>query len=214
MSRKIAVGCLMVLGLCQTLPAQALPKMPIVDAKETLLFYNDTPVAKEFKKRRLLELPTFDKIGIGNYHVQYRLDQGKKLLIWMYVEYEPPLVDEVVLFVTPAAPADLSYDKALKLLALVYKDSNTGVAAYDDFKAIKPVNRLKYDGELYLLGDSYGYKASVHRGGFELSILRMDRFKPVFNMVKSRLPKPPVKPIPMPTIAPTPKPTPLPRIGF
>lgn len=211
--------------LCLSAPAWALPGMEITSAKNTLLSRKNTPVGNEFKHRRLSDLPTFDKLGVGNYHAQYRLDNNQKLMIWMYVESAPPTVDEVVLYVTPATPKDATFARALKLVDIVYTESNSGSQVVKDFKAAKDKQHLNqykkpmttfeekslipkgYDGYAYYLGDLFGYKVGFHKGGMEVSIYRKDIFKALIDDIKRRrypesppdaAPPPPLPPLPTP----------------
>lgn len=208
-------------------PALALPKMDIVSAKASLYKRKNTPAGAEFNNRRIKDLPAFDKLGIGNYYALYQLDQGKKLQIWMYVESAPPEVDEVLLRVSPASPADVTPARAAGLLQVVYGDSLSGSRVIDDFKAAqtrKIKNQYKldtktyqhgsllptaYDGGLYYVGNSYGYKVVYHKGGFEIKILRKDYMEKWVMETKRRKypdPLPPAKPTPKPPPAATPRP--------
>ncbi len=208
-------------------PALALPKMDIASAKATLYKRNSTPSAREFINRRIKDLPAFDKLGIGNYYALYQLDQGQKLQIWMYVEASPPEVDEVLLRVSPASPSDVTPARAQGLLNLVYGESLTGSRVIDDFKSAlthKIKNQYKedtktyqhgsllpssYDGGLYYVGNSYGYKVVYHKGGFEISLQRKDYLeKWVMDTKKRKFPDPlpAAKPTPTPPPAPTPRP--------
>jgi hypothetical protein len=195
-------------------PAFALPKMEVSAAKAALYSRQPTPTAREFNQRRIVDLPSFDKIGIGNYHAEYRLDNGKKLMVWMYVESEPPLVDEVVLYVTPANTKDTTHARAIQLVDLVYRESNAGSYVIDDFKKAKksPIP-MSYDGGMYFLGDIFGYKVSYNRGGLEVGIYRLDHFKLLVKDIENRVvPKP--APTPKPTPKPTPVPTPIPKVKW
>lgn len=208
-------------------PALALPKMDIASAKATLYKRNNTPRAREFNNRRVKDLPAFDKLGIGNYYALYQLDQGKQLQIWMYVEASPPEVDEVLVRVSPASPADVTPARAAGLLNLVYADSSAGARVIEDFKMaqtrkIKNQYRLDtktyqhgsllptaYDGGLYYVGNSFGYKVAYHKGGFEITIQRKEYLENWVMATKRRKfpdPLPPAKPTPTPPPAPTPRP--------
>jgi hypothetical protein len=219
--------------LCLSAPAWALPGMEITSAKNTLLSRKPTPVGNEFKHRRVSDLPSFDKLGVGNYHAQYRLDNGRKLMIWMYVESAPPIVDEVVLYVTPATPKDATFARALKLVELVYAESNSGSQIVKDFKDAKDkkhLNKYKmematydgsekslipkgYDGYAYYLGDLYGYKVGFHKGGMEVSVYKKDVFKALIDDIKRRRYPEPLPPGPTPPPLP-PLPTPNPPIAW
>ncbi|MGE3727636.1 MAG: hypothetical protein AB7I41_18905 [Candidatus Sericytochromatia bacterium] len=217
--------------LCLSAPAWALPGMEITSAKNTLLSRKPTPVGNEFKHRRVSDLPSFDKLGVGNYHAQYRLDNGRKLMIWMYVESAPPIVDEVVLYVTPATPKDATFEKALKLVDIVYTESNSGSQVVKDFKEAKDKKHLNvhknpmltfedkslipkgYDGYAYYLGDLFGYKVGFHKGGMEVSIYRKDVFKALIDDIKKRRYPDPPPDAPTPPPLP-PLPTPHPPIAW
>jgi hypothetical protein len=208
-------------------PVWALPGMEITAAKNTLLSRKPTPEGNEFKQRRVSDLPSFDKLGVGNYFAQYRLDQGHKLMIWMYVESQPPAVDEVVLFVTPATAKDANFARALKLIELIYADSNSGSQVVTDFKMAKDKKHMNkfnlatqtfeersllpksFDNSLYYLGDLYGYKVGLHRGGLEITISRKDALKAFVDEVKMRrYPDPLPAPTPPPPLPPLPTPHP------
>ena len=207
--------------------ALALPKMDIASAKATLYKRSSTPTAREFNNRRVKDLPAFDKLGIGNYYALYQLDQGKKLQIWMYVESGPPEVDEVLLRVSPASPADVTPARAAGLLNLVYGESLAGSRVIEDFKTaqtrkIKNQYRMdtktyqhgsliptSFDGGLYYVGNNYGYKVTYHKGGFEITVQRKEYLEKWVMDTKKRKypdPLPPAKPTPTPPPAPTPRP--------
>jgi len=207
--------------------ALALPKMDIASAKATLYKRSSTPTAREFNNRRVKDLPAFDKLGIGNYYALYQLDQGKKLQIWMYVESAPPEVDEVLLRVSPASPADVTPARAAGLLNLVYGESLAGSRVIEDFKTaqtrkIKNQYRMdtktyqhgsliptSFDGGLYYVGNNYGYKVTYHKGGFEITVQRKEYLEKWVMDTKKRKypdPLPPAKPTPTPPPAPTPRP--------
>lgn len=208
-------------------PAWALPGMDVTSAKNTLLNRKNTPVGNEFKTRRVTDLPTFDKLGVGNYHAQYRLDNGRKLMIWMYVQNAPPAVDEVVLYVTPAKPADASFARALKLVDLVYAESSAGSQIVKDFKEAKGKEHLNqykkpmltfddgsliprgYDGCLYYMGDLFGYKVGYNKGGMEITVYRKDVMKALVDDIKKRRYPDPLPPGPTaPPLPPLPTPHP------
>lgn len=225
MKKSLSLG-LAALFMTAALPAIALPKMDINQAKSTLFKRQRTATATEFNSRRIRDLPSFDRLGIGSYSAEYRLDGGKTLMVWMYVESEPPLVDEVVLYVSPAQTSDLSYDRAMKLLDLVYGESISGVRVLADFKEARK-NTTKnqynlltqtyeqgslipqsYDGSLYYLGNSFGYKVAYRKGGLQVTIRSKDYFEKLIMETKQRaFPDP----RPTPTPAPTPRPTPTPH---
>lgn len=230
--------CLSVLALVAALgalaspPAGALPKMEINAAKGTLYNRQPTPKSREFNSRRVRDLPSFDRLGIGNYYAEYRLDGGKKLQVWMYVESAPPTVDEVVLFVSPATPKDLTPARALQLIQLVYGESRQGAQVVTDFQAApatKLLNPYKlnartfehqsllplsFDGSLYYLGNNFGYKVSYHKGGIEVGIHRKDLWQNMILDVKRRHNIPDNRPAPKPPPKPAPTPTPHPRISW
>lgn len=209
-----------------SLPATALPKMDITTAKGTLYKRQKTATGVEFNRRRVRDLPSFDKIGIGNYMAEYRLNKGQTLLIWMYVERTPPEVDEVVLHVQPASPSDVTHKRALDLLRLVYGESLTGARVIADFEqakgnTVKNKYRLdtrkyqeqsllpkQYTGALYYLGSQYGYTVNYNKGGLEVGIFKKDALEALIMDVKDQ--KYP-DPKPVPTQAPPPPPAPSPR---
>lgn len=120
------------------LPSSALPDMNIADAKGTLILRKKGALGEKFKRQRKMDIPSFNTFGIGNYHARYELDSGNWLMIWMYVEANPPTVDEVVLFVNKATPEDVTHERTLQLLTLVYGTSSTGSSVIKDFeKAIE-----------------------------------------------------------------------------
>lgn len=217
-------------ALCCTagaFPATALPKMDITSAKGTLYKRQKTATGVEFNRRRVRDLPSFDKIGIGNYMAEYRLDKGQTLLVWMYVEKTPPEVDEVVLHIHPASPSDVSHKRALDLLRLVYGESLTGSRVIADFEkakgnTVKNKYRLdtrkyqeqsllpkQYTGALYYLGSQYGYTVNYNKGGLEVGIFKKDALEALIMDVKDQKypdPKPTPKPPPPPPPAPSPRP--------
>lgn len=217
-------------ALCCTagmLPATALPKMDINSAKGTLYKRQKTATGVEFNRRRVRDLPSFDKIGIGNYMAEYRLDKGQTLLVWMYVEKTPPEVDEVVLHIHPASPGDVSHKRALDLLRLVYGESLSGSRVIADFEQAKGntvKNKYRLDtrkyqeqsllpkqhtGALYYLGNQYGYTVNYNKGGLEVGIFRKDALEALIMDVKDQKypdPKPTPKPPPPPPPAPSPRP--------
>lgn len=214
------------LVLVSTLPALALPKMEYVSARSALYRRKPTPTGVEFNSRRVRDFPSFDKLGIGNYQAEYRLDDGKKLLIWMYVESAPPQVDEVVLHVSPARREDVTHERALQLIDLVYGESNSGFGVVRDFQEAKsaeiqnayklPTRKYEhqsllpkaYDGGLYYLGTRFGYKVAYNRGGLEVNIYSREYLQTLVMDIKKRAHP---DPTPTPTPMPTPKPTPTPR---
>lgn len=219
------------LVLLSALPALALPKMEYVAARSTLFRRKPTPTGVEFNSRRTRDFPSFDKLGIGNYQAEYRLDGGKKLMIWMYVESAPPLVDEVVLHVSPARPQDVTHQRALQLLELVYGESLSGFGVVRDFQDAKtaeiqnayklPTRKYEhhsllpkaYDGGLYYLGARFGYKVAYNRGGLEVHLHSREYLQPFVMNAKARAhPDPTPTPTPMPT--PRPTPTPRPRLTW
>ncbi|MEZ0372511.1 MAG: hypothetical protein ACAI44_25695 [Candidatus Sericytochromatia bacterium] len=209
--------------------ALALPQMDITSAKATLTGRSNTATGVEFNRRRVRDQPSFDRLGIGNYYAEYKLDAGQKVGVWMYVESAPPIVDEVVTYIYPAKPKDLTFDRALKLLNIIYGESKTGARVVADFREAKGLvmlNQYKkptlryqqgsllpqgYDGALYYLGQNFGYKVSLHKGGLEVGIYRKDYWQKFIMEVKNlRYPDP--KPLPPPGPTPTPEPTPRPHI--
>ncbi|PIQ27018.1 hypothetical protein COW36_16090 [bacterium (Candidatus Blackallbacteria) CG17_big_fil_post_rev_8_21_14_2_50_48_46] len=227
MKHRILLSALL---LSLSAPAWALPGMEITSAKNTLTSRKPTPTGQEFKHRRVSDLPTFDKLGVGNYFSQYRLD-GQKLMIWMYVESAPPAVDEVVLFVTPASAKDDSFARALKLVDLVYGESNSASQVVNDLKNAQSKEHKNdqkvtmltfeeksllpkgYDGYRYYIGDLYGYKIGLHKGGFEVGIYRKDVLMAQIKDVKKRLYPDPLPPGPTPPPLP-PLPTPHPPLRW
>jgi hypothetical protein len=227
-----ALGRLSMMALCAmlctaaTLPAMALPKMDITSAKGTLYKRQKTATGVEFNRRRVRDLPSFDKIGVGNYMAEYRLDKGQTLLVWMYVEKSPPEVDEVVLHVHPANPSDVTHKRALDLLRLVYGESLTGSRVINDFEmakgnTVKNKYRLdtrkyqeqsllpkQYTGGLYYLGNQYGYTVNYNKGGLEVGIFKKEALQALIMDVKNQ--KYP-DPKPAPTAPPPPPPAPSPR---
>ncbi len=225
--KSVLMGASLLFAMPLTLaPAEALPKMDIRSAKATLYKRQRTATGVEFNRRRTMDLPSFDKIGIGNYHAQYRLDRGQKLLVWMYVESAPPEVDEVVLHIHPAKPSDVTHSRAMDLLRLVYGESLAGASVLTDFENAKGntvKNKYKLDtrtyaeqsllpkrhtGKLYYIGSKYGYTVGYNKGGMEVGIFRKERLTNLIMDVKDQ--KYP-DPKPTPTPAPTPAPTPTPR---
>lgn len=220
------------LVMAAALPALALPKMDITQAKSALFKRQDTPTAAEFNSRRVRDLPSFDKLGIGNYYAEYRLDGGKTLMVWMYVASEPPLVDEVELYVAPAKTSEFTYQRALDLVKLVYAESKTGARVVTDFEGApdhKSKNRFgldhqtfeqkslipqSYDGALYYLGDSYGYKVEYRKGGLQVTIHRKDYLEKHIDEILKLKSYPEPKPTPTPAPTPTPGPTPHPKITW
>lgn len=214
----------------QTPAANALPQMDITAAKATLTKRTATPIGTEFTLRRITDRPSFDKLGVGNYFTEYRLDAGQKVQVWMYVESAPPIVDEVVVYIYPAKASDLNFDRALKLLNIVYGTSASGSKVVQDFKEAKSGSEFKnqygtktltyqqgsllplsHNGALYYIGKSFGYKVSLHKGGFEVGIYRKDAIqKYVLDLKKRHFPDTP----PAPKATPTPRPpaTPRPKI--
>jgi len=212
--------------MAASMPALALPKMEINQAKGTLYKRQRTPTAVEFNSRRIRDLPSFDKLGTGNYFAEYRLDGGKKLMVWMYVESEPPLVDEVVLYIAPARTSDVTFERAMQLLELVYAESTAGSRVITDFQNAKKNTTqnkyklqtqtyehdylipLSFDGSLYYLGSSYGYKVDYRKGGLQVVIHPKDYLEKLIMETKERrFPDP----LPAPTPFPTPRPTPTPH---
>ena len=208
--------------LAAALPALALPKMELVSAKKALFKRDKTPTAEEFNSRRISDLPNFDRLGVGNYRATYRLDNNQTLMVWHYVEKQPPTVDETVVYITPATPADVTHARALKLLRIVYGESTSGKKVVTDFEEAKS-NEIKnkykmnaqrfedgsllpksYDGALYYLGKQFGYKVRYNKNGLEVIIYRNDVWeKFIMDTIQH-------KKYPMPTPTPTPEPTPLP----
>ncbi len=207
--------------------ATALPQMEITQAKSTLTSRQNTATGVEFNRRRVRDQPSFDRLGIGNYMAEYKLDNNQKLMVWMYVESTPPTVDEVVVYIYPAKPQDVTYDRALKLLNIVYGESRSGskvVADFRDAKNTAVLNQYKkqtlryqqasllpqnYDGGLYYLGKSFGYKVYHHNGGLQVDIRRKDALQKTVMEIKSLRypdPKPPAPAGPKPTPMPTPRP--------
>lgn len=209
--------------------AMALPQMDITQAKGTLTGRANTATGVEFNRRRVRDQPSFDRLGIGNYMAEYKLDNSQKLMVWMYVESAPPLVDEVVVYIYPAKAADVTYERALKLLNIVYGESKSGnkvVADFRDAKSAIVLNQYKkptlryqqasllpqnYDGGLYYLGKTFGYKVYHHNNGLQIDIKRKDDVQSHVMQVKSRR-YPDPKPTPPPGPKPTPTPTPRPKI--
>lgn len=209
--------------------ASALPQMDITAAKGTLTTRQKTPTAAAFLKARVRDQPSFDKLGIGNYYAEYRLNSQQQLQVWMYVESAPPLVDEVVVYIYPAKPADVSFQRAQKLLNIVYGESSTGNKVVADFTEafnLPTMNQYKkptavygpnrsllptsYDGGLYYLGKNFGYKVGYHKGGLEVGIYRKDYWQKFIMGVKALRfhdPLPPPKPGPTPLPPPKPLPT-------
>lgn len=223
------LGGLIAVGLSANQAATALPQMDITAAKAAITSRQKTPLSNEFLRRRVRDQPSFDKLGIGNYYSEYRLDAGEKLQIWMYVESAPPMVDEVVVYIYPAKPADVSFARAQKLLNIVYGESTTGSKVVADFNqayATPPDNKYKqptqtyqqqsllpqgYDGGLYYLGKNFGYKVGYHLGGLQIDIHRRDVWEKFIMGVKDqRYPDP--KPVPVYKPQPTPVPIPHPTI--
>lgn len=216
----------LMLAAAQT--AFALPQMDITQAKATLTNRDTNPTGNEFKLRRITDRPSFDKLGIGNYFTEYRLDAGQRIQVWMYVESAPPIVDEVVVYIYPAQAKDLTFERALKLLNIVYADSRTGNKVVADFKAARAPFKnqynqtsltyqqgsllpLSHDGSLYYMGKAFGYKVGLDKGGLQVDILRKDFLqKYILDIKKRRFPDP--KPTPKPTPTPGPGPTPHPKI--
>lgn len=207
----------------------ALPQMDITQAKSTLTNRQNNPTGAKFNRLRVRDQPSFDKLGIGNYFAEYALNDKQKLQVWMYVESAPPLVDEVVVYIYPANPSDVSYARALKLLKVVYDDSRPGAKVVTDFQdahnmAVKNQYNAdtkhyedgsllprSYDGGLYYLGKNFGYKVHHHKGGLEVGIYRKDYWqKLIMDVKKRRFPDP--KPTPKPVVKPVPKSTPNPTI--
>jgi hypothetical protein len=208
-------------------PALALPGMDITTAKSTLTTRQNTPLSNEFKQRRKTDLASFDKIGIGNYFAQYYLDGGHQLMIWMYATLEPQLVDEVVLFVTPATAKDLSFARGLKLVELIYAESSKASQIVPDLKAArdqeyknqynqksltyedKSLLPRAYDGYLYYLGTLFGYRIGLQKGGLQVCIYHRSALKSQIDDIKRRLyPDPPPPPPPPPPLPPLPTPRP------
>ena len=210
-------------------PALALPGMDITAAKSALITRQNTPLSNEFKQRRETDLPSFDKIGIGNYFAQYRLDGGHRLMIWMYATLEPLMVDEVLLFVTPATARDANFARGLKLVELVYAESSTASLVVADLKAArdqeyknqynqksltyeeKSLLPRKYDGYLYYLGAQYGYRIGLQKGGLQVCIYHRAALKSQIDDIKRRLYPDPAPPPPPPPPLP-PLPTPRPKL--
>lgn len=231
MKRSFALS-LSALLLAASLPALALPKMEITAAKKALYKRKNTPTAVEFNSRRVSDLPNFDRLGIGNYRATYKLDNEQTLMVWLYVEDQPPNVDEAVLYITPATPQDVRHERALKLLQIVYGESLSGSRVVQDFEKARDrevLNKYKlpaerfidgsllppdYDGGLYYLGDQYGYKVRYNKKGLEVSIHRDDAWeKFIMDTIQhKRYPMPTPTPTPFPT--PTPGPTPNPTITW
>ena len=235
MTKRLAYGLRLLLSslVCTSaaLPAVALPKMDITSAKATLYKRQNTASGTEFNRRRVRDLPSFDKIGIGNYMAEYRLDRGQTLMVWMYVESAPPEVDEVVLHVQPANPADVTHKRALDLLRLVYGESRTGSQVVGDFERAKGntvKNKYKldtrkyqeqsllpkqYDGGLYYLGNNYGYTVKYNKGGLEVGIFRKEKLEALVMDVKNQKYPDPRPPAPTPK-PPPPAPTPRPQLSW
>lgn len=227
-SVKMMLPTLFILSaLAATGAASALPSMDITSAKGTLTSRQKTPMALNFIQRRVRDQPSFDKIGIGNYYAEYKLNAVQKLQVWMYVETTPPMVDRVVLYIYPAKPSDLAYKRALDLINIVYGESTTGSKVVGDFRdayTLDNKNKYKlstqtfqqrsllpqaYDGALYYLGKSFGYKVLYHLNGVEVDILNrapMEKF--IMGVKDLRYPDPKPTPKPGPTPTPVPQPTP------
>lgn len=208
--------------------ALALPGMDITTAKSTLYNRENTLRSKAFKAKRVLDLPAFDKLGVGSYHAKYKLNSTQQLMVWMYVENAPPTVDEVTVFITPASDKDLTPSRALKLLNIVYGESLMGKQVVQDFNRAygsRPLTPNKksqlfrffdyrsllpksYDGGLYYLGDKYGFRLSIHKGGFQVGIRPQSEMKKFLEETLKRSFPPAPEPTPVPTPEPTPPPQP------
>jgi len=229
---KMMLPTLLILsGLAAAQTASALPSMDITSAKATLTSRQNTALSKNFIMRRVRDQPSFDKLGIGNYYVEYKLNETQKLQVWMYVETAPPMVDRVVLYIYPAKPTDLAYKRALDLVNIVYGESTSGNKVVSDFReayALDNKNKYKrstqtyqqrsllpqaYDGALYYLGKAFGYKVVYHLNGIEVDIQnRAPMEKLVMGIKDLRYPDP--KPTPTAGPAPTPMPKPTPTIRW
>lgn len=228
-SVKMMLPTLFILSaLAATETASALPSMDITAAKGTLTSRQKTSTALNFLQRRVRDQPSFDKLGIGNYYAEYKLNSTQRLQVWMYVETVPPIVDRVVLYIYPAKPSDVDFNRALKLVSIVYAESTSGSKVVGDFADAKNLinpNKYKrptstyqqrsllpqaYDGALYYLGKAFGYKVLYHLGGLEVDILNrasMEKFVMGVKDLRYPDPTPTPTPGPMPTPVPTPTPT-------